>query len=58
MRELERGRRGESLLYCKGRGKGLGTKSIIRMPIFDGASYPIYYTKAVLGLRARAQGIS
>ena len=43
---------------CKGRGKGLGTKSIIRMPIFDGASYPIYYTKAVLGLRARAQGIS
>ena len=54
MRELERGRRGESLLYCKGRGKGPGTKSIIRMLIFDA----IYYTKAVLGLRARAQGIS
>ena len=31
---------------------------MIRMPIFDGASYPIYYMKAVLGLRARAQGIS
>ena len=45
------------LAAVRGR-ENLGTKLITRMPIFDGTSSPIYYTEAVLGLRARAQGIS